>query len=424
MRALFTVLHRWVGLLMAAFLFVSGLTGAVISWDHELDELLNPHLTRARGEGPALPALELAKRIEARHPQVTVTFMPMTAEPGHSLAFSVAPRVNPATAQLYEPRFNQVFMDPATGEELGRREWGAVWPITRETVVSFLYKFHYSLHIPEFWGIARWGEWLLGAIALLWTLDCFVGAYLTLPARRRAQAEARSSWWQRWKPAWLLRLKAGAYKLNFDLHRAGALWTWGLLFILAFTAFSLNLYREVFYPLLSKVSQVTPGPFELRAPADPQRPIAPRLGYAQAIATAQAEAARRGWSEPVGSVFYTPDFGVYGVQFYRPEDDHGAGGVGHKRLYYDGVDGRYLGDRLPWQGTVADVFVQAQFPLHSGRILGLPGRILISAMGLLVAMLSATGVYIWWKKRRARSVPRLSPARSSGTAGRSAGQPG
>ena len=43
-----------------------------------------------------------------------------------------------------------------------------------------------------------------------------------------------------------------------------------------------------------------------------------------------------------------------------------------------------------------------QFPLHSGRILGLPRRILISLMGLVVAMLSVTGVVIWWKKRAAR----------------------
>ncbi len=53
-------------------------------------------------------------------------------------------------------------------------------------------------------------------------------------------------------------------------------------------------------------------------------------------------------------------------------------------------------------GTAADIFVQLQFPLHSGRILGLPGRILMSFMGLLVAMLSVTGVVIWWKKRKAR----------------------
>ncbi len=65
-------------------------------------------------------------------------------------------------------------------------------------------------------------------------------------------------------------------------------------------------------------------------------------------------------------------------------------------------DGRFLGDRVPWQGTAADIFVQAQFPLHSGRILGLPGRILISLMGLVVAALSVTGVVIWARKRRAR----------------------
>ncbi|MNO08416.1 hypothetical protein D3C81_2310440 [compost metagenome] len=46
--------------------------------------------------------------------------------------------------------------------------------------------------------------------------------------------------------------------------------------------------------------------------------------------------------------------------------------------------------------------MQAQLPLHSGRILGLPGRILISAMGLVIAMLSVTGVIIWWRKRAAR----------------------
>ena len=66
--------------------------------------------------------------------------------------------------------------------------------------------------------------------------------------------------------------------------------------------------------------------------------------------------------------------------------------------------GALLGERQPWKGTAADIFVQAQFPLHSGRILGLPGRILISFMGVVVAMLSVTGVIIWWRKRASRRV--------------------
>ena len=44
MRAILVVLHRWFGLFIAGFLIIAGLTGALISWDHELDEWLNPHL--------------------------------------------------------------------------------------------------------------------------------------------------------------------------------------------------------------------------------------------------------------------------------------------------------------------------------------------------------------------------------------------
>lgn len=411
MRAFATLLHRYAGLLIAAFLFVSGLTGAIISWDHELDDLLNPQLMEAKSGGPAIASLELAAQIEARHPQVHVTYVPLAPEePGKSLSFGVSPRVDPQTDRLYEPGFNQVFVDPASGEELGQREWGAVWPITKETFVSFLYVLHYSLHVPEMWGSDRWGIWLLGIIAIIWTLDCFTGFYLTLPPKKRSRSidadqdgnGTARSWWQRWKPAWLVRWRAGATKLNFDLHRAFSLWTWGLLFIVAFTAFSLNLYSEVFYPLMSKVSQVTPTPFDLRAPNDKHDPITPSVSYAQVIADARKAADHRGWTEPVGSAYYVPEWGIYGVEFYNQGDGHGTGGVGHRQLYFDGGDGRILGDFQPWRGTVADLFVQAQFPLHSGRILGVPGRILISLLGLVVAMLSVTGVVIWLKKRSAR----------------------
>jgi uncharacterized iron-regulated membrane protein len=406
MRATLVMLHRWAGLLMAGFLFVTGLTGAVISWDHELDDLLNPHLMLAQGSGPARDALVLAAEIEARHPTVQVTSLPLAPEPGKSYSFWVEPRIDATTGQFHEPGFNQVFVDPATGAELGRREWGAVWPVTRENLVSFLYKLHYSLHLPEMYGIDRWGMWLLGTIALIWTIDCFTGFMLTLPPPKRgpapAKAAAGSGFWQRWKPAWTVRWRSSTYKLNFDLHRAGSLWTWGLLFILAFTAFSLNLYREVFFPAMSLVSEVTPTPFDTRQMAPLYQPIAPKLDPRRAIENASQEARSRGWDAPAGSVSYSRYYGVYSVAFFRPEDGHGAGGVGHRTLYLDSGDGRILGDREPWKGSAADIFVQAQFPLHSGRILGIPGRILISVMGLVVAMLSVTGVYVWWKKRAAR----------------------
>jgi uncharacterized iron-regulated membrane protein len=77
-------------------------------------------------------------------------------------------------------------------------------------------------------------------------------------------------------------------------------------------------------------------------------------------------------------------------------------GLGVKMLFVDGRSGSLVGGRVPWEGTAADVFMQLQFPLHSGRIAGVPGRILLSVMGLVVAMLSLTGIVIWLKKRQAR----------------------
>lgn len=49
MREFWTVVHRWLGLTVALFLIVAGATGAVISWDHEIDEWLNADIMHTPG---------------------------------------------------------------------------------------------------------------------------------------------------------------------------------------------------------------------------------------------------------------------------------------------------------------------------------------------------------------------------------------
>ncbi|HTF97033.1 MAG TPA: PepSY-associated TM helix domain-containing protein [Cellvibrio sp.] len=423
MRTFFTLLHRYFGLTIAGFLVITGLTGAIISWDHELDDWLNPHLLEAKTQGTPMDATALAEEVERQFPQIQVTYYELSVEPGHAYYYWVEPKVNPETGKLYEPGFNQIYVDPVSGEILGKREWGAVWPITTENFVSFLYKLHFSLHIPEFNGNDHWGIWLLGVVALTWTIDCFIGFYLTLPRRKRsaqtlavASGDNHGSYWQRWKPAWKIRWSGGKTKLNFDLHRAFGLWTWILLFIVAFTGFSLNLYREVFFPAMSMVSDVTPSPIDKRTPSGHDNPIAPGYDFTKAIALGQQAGVEKGWSQPVNSVWYAREFGIYRIEFFTAEEGHGAGGVGHKAVFLDAKSGELLGDFLPWRGTAADLFVQAQFPLHSGRILGLPGRILISIMGLVIAMLSITGVIIWYKRYKARARSAQKNQREAGAA--------
>ena len=407
MRAFWTTVHRWAGLTVALFLIVAGLTGAVTSWDHELDEWLNADIMHTPGRGPLRNPMALAAVVQAADPRAQVSYITLGLEEGHAASFLVRPLANPATGQPHRLDYNNVFVDPVTARITGRRDSQAV-SMSRRSLMPFLRTVHYSLHIPAFWGTDRWGYWLMGGVALVWLLDSFVALYLTTPRRLRPaagnglQRRRVGNWWQRWKPSWLLRWQAGGYKLNFDLHRASGLWVWGMIIVVAFTSFSLNLYREVFYPVMSLVSQTTPGPYETQTPAPFGRFILPTLGFAEAVLAAQAEAAHLGLTTPASGVYYGGDYAFYNVSFFDPADETGAMGMGLSNIYIDAKDGKVLGDYRPWEGTTADVFVQLQLPLHSGCILGLPGRILMSFMGLMVAMLSVTGIVIWECKRRAR----------------------
>jgi uncharacterized iron-regulated membrane protein len=394
-RRILGLLHRWFGLFTAVFLFISGITGAFISFDHELDALINPSFSTARS-GPAalpMPSVVLADRIESADPRVRVTYLPLSTEPGHALQVFVGSRIDTTTGQPYTLPFNQLALDPATGELQDSREWGAV-SLSPKNVLSFLYKLHYTMHIPDAFGFPLGGVFM-GIVAIVWTLDCFVSLVISFPSRKL------------WRRSFVFSWREGGRRLLFDIHRSGGVWVWSLLLVLAVTAISMNLGHEVMRPIVSVFSTLTPDPFDTRKPNPPEDPIEPRLDRVEAIRIASAEAAVRGWDAPPGGIFYSPDFGLYGVGFFTAENDHGDGSLGNPWLYVDGRDGTLAGADVPGEGSAGDLFLQAQFPVHSGRLFGLPGRILISAMGLAVAALSATGVYFWARRRfvRARTVP-------------------
>jgi uncharacterized iron-regulated membrane protein len=391
LRPLLVLLHRCFGLAIAIFLFIAGITGAVISWDHELDATLNPQLFHAQGSGngqPALAGTELARKVEAADPRVRVSYVLTAVEPGHTSLLSIEPRIDPATAKPFALGFNQVAVDPATGQEQGRRQWGEV-SLSRENLLPFLYKLHYTLHIPPGWGI-EFGIWFMGLVGVTWALDCFVALWLSFPH------------WRSWRKSFAFRWREGGHKLNFDLHRSGGVWVWGLLLVVAVSSVSMNLNTQLMRPLVSTFSTLTPSAFDTRVPQPPDKPIEPAIGRERVLELARAQATERGWTLPAGGVFYSSAAGLYGVGFFEPGRDHGDVGLGNAWLYFDGKDGSAAGSSIPGTGSAGDIFMQAQFPLHSGRIIGLPGRILMSAMGLIVAMLSATGLLIWARKRRAR----------------------
>jgi uncharacterized iron-regulated membrane protein len=404
MRRQLVRLHRWFGVATALFLFVAGLTGAIIAWDHELDAALNPSFYQARTAGPALTSLELANRVEAADPRLQVTYLPLAVESGQTLQMMVLPRTDPATKQPYPLDFNQIAVDPVTGDIQARREWGAV-SLARLNLIPFIYKLHYTLQLPFTGGIDI-GTWLMGIVGIVWLFDSAIALWLSFPSLKA------------WRKSFAFRLKRGGYALTFDLHRSGGVWIWGVLMIVALTSISMNLPSQVVRPIVSRISALTPDPINnpeiLRAPQPGDR----TLSRERIVELAAKTGKDLQVAAPPGGLYYAQFLHTYGVGFYTPGNDHGDIGLGNPWMYWDAVTGKRLAAQIPGKGTAGDIFMQVQFPLHSGRILGLGGRILISAVGVAVAALSVTGLLIWLKKLngRRRSTQNANLARDTGGA--------
>lgn len=378
-RTILVRLHRYAGLSLAVFLTFAGLTGSAIVFTEELDALLNPGVFHTASRGPLLPPTELIRRVERALPDARVTFTPLRREGDATYVLGVAPRPGKTLA------YDEVFTDPVTGRVLATRRWGQCC-LAPLHIMPFLYVAHYTLLLPE-----RAGLIFMGIVGIVWTLDCFVGFALTLPRGK--------PFWKKWGTSWRIKPKAGRYRFNLDLHRAGSLWFWCVLLILATSGVAMNL-PEVARPVVSLFSKLKPS-LEDRAAARRHKAIAPpTVTYEQAITAASRAAAMAGLSPAPLYIFHEEEAGAYGLGFAPPGRD-GKSGLGRSSIYVDDRSGAIIDRDIAGRGSAGDVYLQAQYQLHTGRILGLPGRILVCISGLLVAMLSVTGVYIWWRKRRA-----------------------
>lgn len=390
MRRWLVRFHRWLGLGTALFLLMSGITGAIIAWDHELDAALNPLFYRAHMQAPALSPLLLADQLEKSDPRIQVTYLPLGLEDGKTLQVGVSPRQNPASGQPFPVTFNQVALDPANGTVQARREWGAI-SLARLELIPFIYKLHYTLHLPTRGGVDL-GVWLMGLVGIAWLFDSIIALVVAFPKPGS------------WRKSLAFRFRRGGFALTFDLHRSGGVWIWGLLMIVAFTSISMNLGDPVIRPLVSLFSPLTPSPFADQGTGEKKPAAVPDLRRAQILSLAISAARRDGISAPPGGLFYVPAAHLYAVGFFAPGEEHGDAGLGNPWLYFDARNGKITGAQIPGRGSAGDIFMQAQFPLHSGRIIGLTGRIVVTLLGVGVAMLSATGLIIWVRKRRGRRV--------------------
>ncbi|MCI0356592.1 MAG: PepSY domain-containing protein [Acidobacteria bacterium] len=403
-RHFWVLVHRYAGLYMAFFLIVAGLTGSILAFDAEIHDWLNPPVKVALRAEPQLDELTLRERALALAPHGQINHLRLQREPDKAYVARIEPRTDPASGQPYALTFNKLVLDPYTGAELAREnepEKG-LWPITRKNFIHVIVRLHYQLALPG------WiGTWLFGIAALLWTIDCFVGAYLTFPRRLRRRAggegdaaqSARKAWWMRWKPAWLVKWSGSAYRINFDLHRAGGLWVWLLLLVLAWSSVGLNLPEQIYTPVMKAVFNMP----DLGLPtlATPQRE--PGLSWREAHRIGQRLMAEQAGIHGfrVQREEWLEYFAESGLFFYIVHSDRDVvDEQGGTYVVFNGNSGQFAGLELPSGLNAGSTLNQWIFALHLALLWGVPYKVFLCGVGILIAVLSVTGVIIWWRKRR------------------------
>lgn len=367
MRRPLVLWHRWFGLFAALWLFLMGATGAVLVFHAEIDRALNPDIFTA-GTGPSRPVSELTSAAAAAKPGHVVSYLVLPHKPGEAAMAYLARRPDLPAPTAPAPNW-QIFVDPSTAQVLAARDYDAL-DVSRRGIVNFLYKFHSSLHLGE------WMVWLLGVVALLWTIDHIVSAVISFPNPAR------------WRDSLRIRRQARGFKRTFDLHRAGGLWLFPVTLALAVTGIQFNLPRE-FRAAVDALSPLTPSAGE-RAPARSAPILSPPLDWDAALARAPGLS--------VEGLGYDAAKGLYAIYARDPRDIDGYGG---REILVDAVTGRRLSDSHRNSGSAGDIIMAWQFPLHSGKAFGWWGRIAIFIAGCAVCVFSVTGVMLWERKRRA-----------------------
>jgi len=415
-RRFWLALHRYAGLAAALFLIIAGLTGSLLAFYPELEQWLNPERHRVPVQNsPVLDGFSLSNKAAEAEPHAWINYIPLEIRPGKTVDFILKPKTNPETGQPYQLSHNVVYLNPYNGDIASFGGDNKLWPLNRKNILDFIYRVHYSLALGET------GTTIFGIAALIWTLDCFIAFYLTFPklhsnraglppvaAAFSSPSTKQKCFWLRWAVAWRIKWPSSTLRLNFDLHRAGGLWTWLALLVFAWSSVMFNL-QSVYKPVMSTLFKM-PELNEIFRPDLPQPRDQPaldwQLAYQAGQSLMQGQARKHHFSIITEKdLSYLPEKGLF-VFTVKSDKDIGTSAI--TEVFFDGDTGEFVNIFLPsgqYSGYTLTIWLQI---LHMAKIWGLPYKVFVCLLGLVLTMLSITGIYIWFKKHQAAAIKKSS----------------
>ncbi|GJM13897.1 MAG: hypothetical protein DHS20C12_23000 [Pseudohongiella sp.] len=366
MRNLLIQLHKYAGLFLGLILSISALSGSLLVFDRELDELLTPATVDfdPYDEWASFNlALENATAAVNNGTSPTRLMTGRHERAPHIIRFPTPP----GEAGPLEAR-----MDPGTGEVLALRQWG-------RTPVSWIY----HLHMAFFAGSA--GELVVGLMGFLMVFFCITGVII---------------WWPRagrWRRALTLKRDAGAFRFFYDLHQMLGIYMLPVYFVVALSGMQL-IWHD---PAEHAVSTLLP----VRETPSPVSSLPTNSAILPLTADEAAVVGQAQFPESRLMRLYVPasHTAVWRVTFVHPEERWTEFGAG-TTVYLDQYSGEVLDIWNTRDLPAGSTMLEWSFPLHNGDALGIVGRLIVLLSGLLIPILFGSGTYLWWRKRNPKPV--------------------
>lgn len=361
-KALFQI-HLWCGIFLSLYVIVIALTGSILVFENELTRTtLPPHLSAYDPAHTAsIPSVMDAFHRAYPAAHVTDLYTPWPVIPAYLLV----------AVSATGSQFN-VVADPTTA---------ALHP-QPYTWVNWVHDLHIFLLLSP-----AYGEQVNAIGAAMLLLLCLTGIVL---------------WWQgiaRWTRALGVSLRSNWRRINFDLHHAIGFWTLAIVFWWSLSGVYFGFYK----PIVAAVNRISP----LRGMAAPQLPSTIPNGSHRASLQSILNAAQR--ASPHGRLFSISDPSLLGPIAYLRMDLRAPADFSHRDiLAIDTVNAQVLTDwHYGANHSRGDWFLWSMHPLHFGTLWGLPVKILWFLLGLSLAVLTATGLLMYWNRYLRHHVSRF-----------------
>ncbi|WP_205800376.1 PepSY-associated TM helix domain-containing protein [Methylomonas sp. Kb3] len=383
-RKRWLAVHLYLGLSAGLLLAVVGLTGGILVFYLEMQEILNPELSVV-----SLPAAE-QRHLRSLDDIVAAA---ENAKPPDSLFFKVYYPRNAEVAYkfLYFVRDDSktnsgdgyyIFVDPYTAQVKGLQLWHPKDRYWGRPLVSFIMQLHWCL--------------LLGKTGA--TIVSILGAFSILSV-----LTGLIVWWPltgKFRQALTFKRRSGSVRFNFDLHKIVGFYSGIVLIPVLFSGIYMTQPERI--DVLVKPFSTITRPNAYNGIPETIDSAPPKAGQ-QTISLAQVETIVQ-QSYPAGRLWMLngPKDRTDVFRVMKRDVDELSRFVGYRDIAVDQYSGEILKVYDSGTSSNADVFYDWQWPLHSGHAFGWPGRILVLLAGLACPVLYITGIVRWLQKRRAK----------------------